>query len=787
MSKQQTSLLSFFACGGRNNSSKTNDDPPPAAAPVGADACPAPKSVAAAASKGARQSIENKSLARASAATNKRRRSTSSTCRPVVDEDTKQQKQRKKAATASMHTRDDACDVNNAADAATCTTTPCKLQSVPDLTSFSYSRAQVEGGNDNVVSTGESPLSTASTAASTPPCSPIEEGEKKKEDMEDCETTNVIDKSVNDNDHVPSTCDDDNFARTNDNDDESSEEEISDDDDDNDSDTCSDDDIDPHKQRDSITGEHKLSDYELLRLRNIERNNRRLAELGLGGGWSSAVGAAVSNSSTCTKKQRRKVKGDATKIKTAALPTRRSTRNRRSVLGASTNEETATSISRTNYQEVSTEVAEEEEPEIFTVSPMLEYAMGSIIDTISHTDTSADTHVNEWSTTVSPDSITCLKPIGKRLIPPSGLGAIYSLQFYPKEWNPPTRSVDSSWIVGAGKAGIVSLWDCNWSRGDEDSGTADDDEVNMIDPILSWKAHSGRWVADVRFLPIDNNNGTNKAPPSRLLSAANDGCVCLWDLSAVSVQSGAPKLLSKTGKELHRSGIFAMDVTVGQQQSYVCTGSKDKTVAVTTLEAIAQGNFAAPVWLSDYHTAKVGAVALRGKGTSLLASASDDGSIAVHDFRVNGKNEVVAELPDAHNRPHSVVWNPLSENELMTAGLDDQVKVFDIRSLDRPLLSYFGHVPSNLAKYKRIHHPVFYNPCKTSVSADQFVLSGGENSRSLSMFRNHDAKDTRVSVYSRGKLPSDCGDAGCLSVQDEKVASTIDGGEVLLLSPQTKK
>ena len=665
MSKQQTSLLSFFGCGGRNNPSKTNDDPPPAAAAVGAGACPAPKSVATATSKGARQTIENKSRARASAAaasdTNKRRRSTSSTCRPV-DEDTKQQKQRKKTATASMHARDNACDVNSAADAGACTTTPCK--SAPDFTSFSYSRAQVEGGNDNVISTGDTPLSTASTAASTPPCSPVEEGEVKA-DIEDCETTNVIDKSANDddNDHVvASTNDNGNVASTNENDDKSSEEESSDGDDGNDSDTSSDEDIDPYKQRDSSTGEHKLSDYELLRLRNIERNNRRLADLGLGGGWASSVGAT--GSSSFNKKQRRKVKGDTTKIKTAALPTRRSTRNRRSVLDAPTNEETATSISTTNYPEVSTEVAEEE-PEIFTVSPMLDYAMGlTTTDTISHADQSAEI-VNEWSTAVSPDSITCLKPIGKRLIPPSGLGAVYSLQFYPKDWSPPTRPDDSSWIVGAGKAGIVSLWDCNWSRGDESSGTADDED-NMIDPILSWKAHSGRWVADVRFLPIDNNNGTNKAPPSRLLSAANDGCVCLWDLSAVSVQSGAPKLLSRTGKELHRSGIFAMDVSGGQQQTYVCTGSKDKTVAVTTLESIARGNFAAPVWLSHYHTAKVGAVALCGKGTSLLASASDDGSIAVHDFRVNGKNEVVAELVDAHDRPHSVMWNPLSENELMT-------------------------------------------------------------------------------------------------------------------------
>jgi hypothetical protein len=43
-----------------------------------------------------------------------------------------------------------------------------------------------------------------------------------------------------------------------------------------------------------------------------------------------------------------------------------------------------------------------------------------------------------------------------------------------------------------------------------------------------------------------------------------------------------------------------------------------------------------------------------------------------------------------------------------------------------------------------------------------------------------------VSVYSRAKLPSGCGDAGCLAVQGERVASTVDGGEVLLLAPQVR-
>mmetsp|Transcript_50702 Transcript_50702/g.152704 ORF Transcript_50702/g.152704 Transcript_50702/m.152704 type:complete len:724 (-) Transcript_50702:53-2224(-) len=637
---------------------------------------------------------------------------------------------------------------------------------------------------DHVDHSNDSPVSI-STASSMPPSSPDDIAKPRVEIsgsllvaslVDDATSTNAA-PIANENEH----CDNCNTttdttgsaAAERDSLKSKDSDDISDGEDDSDSDQSDSENI----KGTALEGGYKLSEYELLRKRNIERNNRRLADLGLVGGSSSARDEEErKRKQRERKKQRRKLAGNVTKARTPVLPTRRSTRSRRSVSDAAAAEGLVTTSTDTSYTEIAPVEAIEEEMEVFKVSPVVDYAMKKTFDGCSGNDKSE----NQWTSAISPKAITSLEPIGMRLAPPNGLNAIYTLQFFPKEWVPSERLDDRSWIVGAGKAGIVSLWDCSWRSGCSDGIT---EENSVVDPILSWKAHGGRWVADVRFLPAPASaSGDRGGTPSRCLSAANDGCVCLWDLTSVSVQSGAPKLLSRTGKELHRSGIFAMDVSVGEQ-TYVCTGSKDKTVAVTTLDSITRGNAANPLWVSDYHAAKVGAVGLCGKGTSLLASASDDGSIAIHDFR---NNKTVAEILDAHSRPHSVVWNPLSENELMTAGNDDVIKLFDTRSLDKPLLSYQGHVPL-LKRYKRIHHPVFYNPCSKLSNSEQFVLSGGEGSQSLSLFRNQDAKQGIVPVYSRGTLPSDCGDAGCLAIEGEKVASAVDGGEVLLLSPQIRK
>jgi WD40 repeat protein len=152
------------------------------------------------------------------------------------------------------------------------------------------------------------------------------------------------------------------------------------------------------------------------------------------------------------------------------------------------------------------------------------------------------------------------------------------------------------------------------------------------------------------------------------LTAGNDGTVCHWDLTSTSVRTGAPKLLDQSGKGLHASGIFSMDICFagGSSQSgtRVVTGSKDKTISVSTLDRLND-----PLWRSDHHTSKVGCVSFSSSSiNSLITSASDDGLVAIHDARLRGmkggsggNNGVVASLEDAHVKPHSAVWRPGSD------------------------------------------------------------------------------------------------------------------------------
>eukprot|EP00978_Attheya_sp_CCMP212_P049146 scaffold622956_cov67-Attheya_sp.AAC.2 len=41
-----------------------------------------------------------------------------------------------------------------------------------------------------------------------------------------------------------------------------------------------------------------------------------------------------------------------------------------------------------------------------------------------------------------------------------------------------------------------------------------------------------------------------------------------------------------------------------------------------------------------------------------------------------------------------------------------------------------------------------------------------------------------TTVYSRGKLPPECGDVGRIAVDNDHVAAAVGGGEILLLKPK---
>jgi hypothetical protein len=127
--------------------------------------------------------------------------------------------------------------------------------------------------------------------------------------------------------------------------------------------------------------------------------------------------------------------------------------------------------------------------------------------------------------------------------------------------------------------------------------------------------------------------------------------------------------------------------------------------------------------------------------------------------------------------------------------LDKVIKIWDIRSTKQPLALFQGHVPDSTLRCKRIHHPTFYNTTSLDSDCDSFVLTGGERSHSLSMFKhNHhsngtaasgrsDAGKSSSSFYSRGKLPVDSGDAGCIAVNGDKVAVSVEDGEIIILAP----
>jgi WD40 repeat protein len=497
-----------------------------------------------------------------------------------------------------------------------------------------------------------------------------------------------------------------------------------------------------------------LSDYELLRLRNIARNNARLEALGL-------ATSSATVSSHAPKKSKRPAKRPAKTSSAPSIPTRRSTRISRPKAEESPINQNHV-VGENNPHSESTTNEPVEEVEQYEVSPVVQYEMEHTTQLQFKLQTTA-------CSLATTEQTATLIPCDYRLAPCQGLSAIYSLNFHS----------ESSWLVGAGKSGIVALWNYQQREGESDDPT-------FIDPVFSWKGHSGRWISEAQFLTSD----LCARSPKHLVTAANDGTVCLWDLSQVSTTTGVPKLQQQSDKSWHSSGIFALDLrNAAGSSNKIATGSKDKTVAITPIHS---GTFI-PTWRSCYHRSKVGAV--RFQNDHVLASASDDGDVAILDDRLRGEHaRPVALLENLHQgRPHSVVWDPTSSSMLLTAGLDSVIQQWDLRYLlqQQPVCEYFGHVPTTTRRCKRIHHPVFY---RDGQGGDQFVLTGGEGSHSLSMFRYEREPGASVAeghprsaVYSRGTLPDDCShsDVGTIAVRQDLVATTVEGQVMLLKGPKT--
>ena len=105
------------------------------------------------------------------------------------------------------------------------------------------------------------------------------------------------------------------------------------------------------------------------------------------------------------------------------------------------------------------------------------------------------------------------------------------------------------------------------------------------------------------------------------------------------------------------------------------------------------------------------------------------------------------------------------------------------------MITYTGHVPLQTKRCKKIHRPAFFVPPSLHGNHSDLIITGSEGSNCLSMFEfatyedSIQKKQTVNKVFSRGFMPQICGDVGCISSCRSKIAVSVDGGDVLLLSP----
>lgn len=65
----------------------------------------------------------------------------------------------------------------------------------------------------------------------------------------------------------------------------------------------------------------------------------------------------------------------------------------------------------------------------------------------------------------------------------------------------------------------------------------------------------------------------------------------------------------------------------------------------------------------------------------------------------------------------------------------------------------------------------------------QQLIEYGSNDNAIHATTNNNA--LQVPLFSRGKLPDDCGDVGAMAVNGSTVALSTEQGEILLLRPNT--
>ncbi|CEP17597.1 hypothetical protein [Parasitella parasitica] len=196
----------------------------------------------------------------------------------------------------------------------------------------------------------------------------------------------------------------------------------------------------------------------------------------------------------------------------------------------------------------------------------------------------------------------------------------------------------------ADKEGYVGFWDVN---GTQDNG----------DPVTyKYKAHK-RTVNDMHFNPADN---------SKLLSAAYDGLIQVFDMNAAKFEAlKVGDIYSYTGFDMTRDGHCVWFTTSDGELGFVDMRSK-KDATIHQLKA-----------------KKIGCVHLNPVQTHLMALSSNDRSSTIWDLRMWSKSskddvEPLQSIEHGYSVTSSY-WSP-NGDMLATTAYDNFVRLFDLNS-----------------------------------------------------------------------------------------------------------
>ncbi|KNC78936.1 hypothetical protein SARC_08657 [Sphaeroforma arctica JP610] len=391
----------------------------------------------------------------------------------------------------------------------------------------------------------------------------------------------------------------------------------------------------------------ELDTYEMQRQRNIEANNKMLAELGLMGGSMKTKSAGLIKPTAKTKKPLKK-RTKAEQSTPPPLDRRRSTRIR--------------GVPAEQFAEGYIEAAIKEPISYSYDEPGDFFEIGQIVDCKTGPLKVAGS---------TPTCATAYRRFGGHN------HMIYSM----------SCSASKRFLVAGGGEGKVSFFDLN--------ANAKEYDVNDVQSCIGTVKLHSRWISRAKFVNV-------RADLDAILTTADDGRMLLSSVQFADVVDGVEpqcKPLAWIGKELHARGIYSFDY----QNGLIATTSKDSTVGITKLS---DTTMSVVRTYSELHQGVVKAVRwVPGSGEpTAFISAGDDCLMNLYDIRASAISTTV----EPHQkRINSITFHPRDGNLFLTGSSDKTIKGHDLRNMSTPVFSLNSHHHPSV-KSSSLTAPVFY-------------------------------------------------------------------------------